>query len=234
MLRIGRDGRHRLRRCLEQQSVDRRLVLERDVGHVGGQREDDVEVADQQQVGLALGEPGACGRALAPQAVPVATVIIGNPPVPAIGAGLDVPAHDGGSAMFDGRHDLQLVEAQVPRTGGPVRRTRGTEDVGHLDGGAHAHSAAGRFRFAGGCRQPVEWAGDITQHPGGDLRVIGGGFQLRVPEQRLDDADVDTVLEQVRGEAVPQRMRPTRLPMPAAKLASTTMRCNCRVLIGLR
>ena len=30
-------------------------------------------------------------------------------------------------------------------------------------------------------------------------------------EQRLDDADVDAVLEQVRGEAVPQRVRPDPL-----------------------
>jgi len=32
-----------------------------------------MEVADRQQIGLALGQPGARGRALAPGAVPVAT-----------------------------------------------------------------------------------------------------------------------------------------------------------------
>ena len=69
VLRVGGDGRHRLGRCLEQQAVHRRLVLERDVGDLGGQREDNVEVADRQQVGLALGEPGARGRPLAPRAV---------------------------------------------------------------------------------------------------------------------------------------------------------------------
>ena len=45
VLRVRGDGRHRLGRCLEQQAVDHRLVLERDVGDLGGQREDDVEVA---------------------------------------------------------------------------------------------------------------------------------------------------------------------------------------------
>ena len=55
MLRISGDGQHRLRCRLEQQIVDERLVLERDVGDFGRQREHDVEVADRQQVGLALG-----------------------------------------------------------------------------------------------------------------------------------------------------------------------------------
>lgn len=48
MLPICRDGQHRLRRCLEQQVVDRRLVVEGDVGDLGRQREHDVEVADRQ------------------------------------------------------------------------------------------------------------------------------------------------------------------------------------------
>lgn len=34
--RVGGDGRHCFRRCAEQQVVDRRLILERDVGDLGG------------------------------------------------------------------------------------------------------------------------------------------------------------------------------------------------------
>ena len=51
-----------------------------------------MEVADRQQVGLALGEPGARGRALALGAVPVTTAVIGDTPMPAVFAGLDVTA----------------------------------------------------------------------------------------------------------------------------------------------
>ena len=69
---IGRDRQHRLGRRVEQQVVDHGLVVERDVGDLGRQREDDVEVADRQQVGLALGQPGARGGALALGAMPVA------------------------------------------------------------------------------------------------------------------------------------------------------------------
>ena len=52
---IGSDRQHRLGRRVEQQVIDRGLVVERDVGDLGRQGEDDVEVSDRQQVGLALG-----------------------------------------------------------------------------------------------------------------------------------------------------------------------------------
>ena len=70
--------------------------------------------------------------------MPVAAGVVGDPPVPAVGAGLDVAAHDGGAAGLYRRHDLELVEAQMSGTGRPVRRTRGAEDVGDLDGGAQS------------------------------------------------------------------------------------------------
>ena len=60
---------------------------------------------------------------------------------------------DGGATMFDGRHDLELIEAPVSGAGGPVRRTSGPKDVGDLDGGAHPRSAAGRSRFHSGHRR---------------------------------------------------------------------------------
>ena len=53
--------------------------------------------------------------------------------MPAVGAGLDVPAHDGGAAMLDRRHDLELVQAQMPGMGGPVRGAGCAEDVGDLE-----------------------------------------------------------------------------------------------------
>ena len=39
-----------------------------------------------------------------------------------------------------------------------------------------------------------------------DMRVDHGGLHVRVPEQRLDGADVVAILQKVRGEAVPQHM----------------------------
>ena len=72
VLRVSRDRHHRLRCCAEQQIVDDRLVLQGDVSDLGGKREDDMEVADRQQVGFTLGQPGARSGALAFGTVPVA------------------------------------------------------------------------------------------------------------------------------------------------------------------
>ena len=47
----------------------------------------------------------------------------GDPPVPAVGACLDMPAQRRGAAMFDRRHDLELMQAEMPRVGGPVGRS---------------------------------------------------------------------------------------------------------------
>ena len=69
---IGGNPQHRLGRCVEQQAIDRGLVVECNVSDLGRQGEDDVEVSNRQQVGLARGQPGARGGALALGAVPVA------------------------------------------------------------------------------------------------------------------------------------------------------------------
>jgi hypothetical protein len=142
VLRVCRNRQHRLRRCAKQQVVDRCLVLERDVGDLGWEREDDVEVADREQVRLALGQPGARGVSLALGAVPVATAVVGDPQMSAVLTGLHVAAQRGGAALLDRRHHLELGKAQMPSMGGPVPWTRGAEDVGDLDRGAHRLSRA--------------------------------------------------------------------------------------------
>lgn len=53
--------------------------------------------------------------------------------MPAVGAGLDMTAERGGAAMLDRRHDLELMQAQMPGMGGAVGWPRGTEDVGDLE-----------------------------------------------------------------------------------------------------
>jgi len=88
---------------------------------------------------------------------------------------------------------------------GPIRRACCAEDVGDLDRGAHALL---RRRLALHQRhQAVERPGDSVDRPGGGLDVERGRLKLAVPEQDLDDADVDILLEQVGGEAVSQRVR---------------------------
>jgi hypothetical protein len=69
-----------------------------------------MEIADRQQVGLALGKPGPRGRTLALRAMPVAAAVIGDAEMTAVVAALDMAAECLGTAVLDRRHDLQLGE----------------------------------------------------------------------------------------------------------------------------
>ena len=81
-----------------------------------------------------------------------------------------------------------------------------------------ATSSAGRGSRAdqaGGSRaELVERALDLADRPGGDLGVERGGVELLVTEQDLDDADVDLLLEQMGGEAVPEGVQGDALVDP--------------------
>ena len=136
MLAVGSDGQHRLRGRLEEEVVDDSLVAEGDGGDLGRQREDDVEVADREQVRLALSQPGARRRALTLGAVPVAAAVVGDADQAAVVTSVDVAAESCGATGLDRRYDLELVQAQVPGMSGAVRWAGGTEDVGDLERGA--------------------------------------------------------------------------------------------------
>ncbi len=105
MLGIGRDGEQRLGRCLEQQGIDRRLVLVGDGADRCRQGEDDVVVGDWQQIGLARRKPRNRRPPLALRAVAVATGVECNERMGAVLASLDVTAERRRAAGFDCRHD---------------------------------------------------------------------------------------------------------------------------------
>ena len=52
--------------------------------------------------------------------------------MPAVLAGFDVTTQRSGTAMFDRRHDLELMQAQLPGMGSPIGRSGSSEDVGDL------------------------------------------------------------------------------------------------------
>ena len=54
--------------------------------------------------------------------------------------------------------------------------------------------------------QPIQRAGQGLNRFGGDLGLNCRRFQLGVPEQHLNDADIGATLQQMCGKAVPQSM----------------------------
>ena len=92
MLGVGGDRQHGLGVGLEQQAVDHPLVLVGNIGDCAWQGEDEVEVADGQQFGLAVGEPLPGRGTLTLRTVPVATRVVGDPGVIAVFADRDMAA----------------------------------------------------------------------------------------------------------------------------------------------
>ena len=134
MLGIGRDRAHGLRCRLEQQVVDRGLVLIGDVSNGCRQREYDMIVRHRQQLGFAFGQPFVGGGTLAFWAVPIAATIVGDDGVGAVLAPGDVAAERGRAAALDRGHHLQRIEAQVSGMGTTPRRSVIAEDIRDLQG----------------------------------------------------------------------------------------------------
>src|SRR5579863_2154180 len=59
--------------------------------------------------------------------------------------------------------------------------------------------------------KPVERADHGAHRARGHLGVERGGLELHMAEQDLDDADIDTVFQQMRRKTVPQRVWPDPL-----------------------
>ena len=65
--------------------------------------------------------------------MPVAAAVVVDPPMVAVGAGLDVSAKGSSATMLDRRHDRQLVQTQVPGMDCSVIGARAAEDIGDLE-----------------------------------------------------------------------------------------------------
>ena len=154
VLGIGGDREQRLGGGAEQQVVDDRLVLVGDRGDLGRQREDDVEIADRQQIGLAGREPVPRRRALTLWAMAVAARVVRDAAVAALLAALDMAAERGRAALLDRRHDLELTQAHMSGIGPAPVGPMAMKDVCDLQPRA-AHGRPATPRVAASRRSRV-------------------------------------------------------------------------------
>ncbi len=110
----------------------------------------------------------------------------------AVLAGLDMAAERRGPALLDRRHDLELLEAEVPGMGGPIGGTSAAEYIGDLERGLHGSAGRRLVCHQGG--QPLERAGDGMDRSRRYLGVERGRLELAVAKQHLDHADIDILL----------------------------------------
>jgi hypothetical protein len=150
---VGADRDCRLGRRLEKKVVDHALVLVGDVGDRTGERVHEVEVADGQELGLALGEPLLRGGTLALGAVAVATAVVGDDRV---GTGVvlatrNMASERRGAAALDRAHHLQLGETHMPGIGATPSGPVVAEDIRDLESVPnHGAGLCGWLSFAPG------------------------------------------------------------------------------------
>lgn len=111
---IGCDCRQGFGGDVEDQPVNHRLVRVGKRADRFGQGEYDVVILDGQEIGHAGIEPALCGPGLALRAMTVAAGVVADFKVVAGVALQRMSPQRHGAALFDGRHDLQLREIQVP------------------------------------------------------------------------------------------------------------------------
>ena len=85
----------------------------------------------------------------------------------------------------------------------------------------HASRASGRrFGLLELSRDAVERAHDLLDRLGGDARIERRGVELGMAEQDLDHPDIDVLLEQMGGKAVPQGVERYALAPPRYRVGS--------------
>ena len=131
---FARDLEQGLGGRLKQQVVHHALVDERETGERLRHREDDVDVADRQQLLLASRHPRVPRRGQTLRAMPIATAVVREGRLRALVTAIAMPAERGGATLRDGPEDAPML----PGHPGAVRLQEAiamlAHDVGHLEG----------------------------------------------------------------------------------------------------
>jgi hypothetical protein len=200
MLWVAGDVAESLPRRAEEHVVDLAFVLQGDVCDLLWQGEDHVKVGDRQKVALPRFQPlgTQCGLALG--AVPISARVVGDASVFARIALFDVPAEGSGSTSHEIAEHPTLLRPERQR-GQAFALDHVPDDVSDLEGATTL-----------GHREPLqrhllEWTAHPLKLRAGDMIVDVCRGEAAVPEKVLYDTDADAALEQVRCEAVAQRVR---------------------------
>ena len=157
MLRVGGDLEQGGRAQLKQPRVELRRIPIPERQQRMREREDDVHIRHVEHVLLARGEPAGARLRLTLRTVPIATRVIGDGPMSAGAAVIDMAAERGGPTARDRAQHGSLLHAE-PRMLVDEGVTLRVEDVGHLHrrpahgcGGFRSSRDRGRTTGVGTC-----------------------------------------------------------------------------------
>ena len=137
LLRIGGGHPQSFGRGLEYDRIDRRLVLECDLGHLSRHGEDQVEVGNRQQLGLTLGQPLGASQPLALRTMAVTAGVIGLAHQAAFDAVFGVTAQGRGPARLNRRHDAALDTPKMAVMVAAIVSPVAAEYIRHFQTRAH-------------------------------------------------------------------------------------------------
>ena len=181
-------------------------------------RENDMEVADGQNLGLASLEPAGLIEPLAFGTMPISARVIGGALEAAAVAAFEVAAESGSPATLDGAENFKLRNRQG--MGAAEVLPMEAQDIRQLPPGPFArpsqacrpvgmgrdHGIVSAVLLGAGDRQKVQRALGGAQFLAGDLEVALRGGDGSMAHEDLDGAQVDAGFQQMSGEGVPERM----------------------------
>jgi hypothetical protein len=147
MRRVAGNGEQRFGGGVEQDVVDRLLVVEGYLGDLLGDGKNDVEIFHRQQFGLPAFEPLGPLRALTLRAMAVAARVVRVAFFSAVVALFEMATEGRSAANLDGPHNTQLLQGKPVSfpAGGAVH----SENVGHFESGPwHTEFISGAFASA--------------------------------------------------------------------------------------
>jgi hypothetical protein len=145
----------------------------------------------------------------------VAAEIVGDARHAAAVARLNVTTERGCATRNDRAYHAPFDAAQMSGLGQTIGVAMLTQNVSDLKANARPAPCHGRLTGRSDFQsQTIEPALGRADRMGRDLRVARRRRQIVVAEQNLDDPDVGSVLQQMRREAVAQRMQSNALRQP--------------------
>jgi hypothetical protein len=147
----------------------------------------------------------------------------------ATGAGVDRGTQLPGTAGRDGSQDLAVATGHGLAEALEIRVAVQADDLGK---GGHNRGAPAKLRGARLLHPLLDGGDGVLLTMGSQVQVEGGGLERAVPQVLLDQAQVDTGLEQVGGVAVPQRVQGDALL--EAEIAHHAAQCTLHAVLGHR
>jgi hypothetical protein len=143
---------------------------------------------------MACLQPAVAGIALAFWAMTIATRVVRDDGMSAVGTLITMSAEGGGAAAGDGQQHLLMLPVHPLATVLDKGRSRAANQVGHLqESSTHLGFWRGfSFLLLSGQGQGVQRARGGAEMAFGQMQADGGFFQIVMPQQQLNGAQIGT------------------------------------------